>query len=73
MCNANSSVIMSRESQTTTDDRLLERLRLDAAGPIVHVDYYRRDCRDALAEIMQLRKLVAALAHGTPTEERGDG
>jgi hypothetical protein len=43
---------------------ILERLALNATGPIVHVNYYRQDCADALAEIARLRRLAYSLAIG---------
>ncbi len=43
---------------------IVDRLELDIRGPAVHVDYYRQDCADALAEIVRLRRLVHALAIG---------
>lgn len=41
-------------------DDLLERLRLDAEGPEIAIEYYRQDAADALAEIVMLRKLLNA-------------
>jgi hypothetical protein len=43
---------------------LVERLRLDAEGPEIHVDYYRQDAADARLEILRLRRLVNTLSGG---------
>lgn len=37
------------------------RLYLDACGPVIHIDYYRKDADDALDEIRRLRKVVEFL------------
>lgn len=36
-------------------ETLVERLRLNAAGPKIHMDYYRADCAEAADEIERLR------------------
>lgn len=37
---------------------IVRRLRQDAEGPPIHIDYYRQDCADALAEIERLREAL---------------
>ena len=39
---------------------IIDRLKLDVSGPPIHIDYYRQDAADALAEIQRLRQTLAA-------------
>lgn len=52
---------------------LIMRLSLDATGPVIHHDYYRKDAADALAEIIRLRGVLTEIstgrdAHGLQSE-----
>ena len=42
------------------NSHIIDRLKLDVSGPPIHIDYYRQDAADALAEIQRLRQTLAA-------------
>jgi hypothetical protein len=51
---------------------IVERLKCDVSGPLIHIDYYRQDIADALAEILRLRRLVYAFNTASLAAQNGD-